>query len=132
MLLAGYLRSRGRTGGPKDDSRYMKGSSLDKNQFGKSGAFKRTESLFRDSISSKPGSKYPIEKGRYHLYINLACPWANGAMTMIHLKGLQEYISVSSTAPVWGVVNDAGRKGWVFDKNWNAPQAESIDHNYGL
>lgn len=41
----------------------------------KSGEFKRQASSFRDWISKEPGAKFPVEKGRYHLYISYACPW---------------------------------------------------------
>lgn len=40
-----------------------------------SGEFKRQVSAFRESISNEPGAKFPVEKGRYHLYISYACPW---------------------------------------------------------
>lgn len=40
-----------------------------------SGEFKRQVSSFRESISSEAGAKFPVEKGRYHLYISYACPW---------------------------------------------------------
>lgn len=40
-----------------------------------SGEFKRQVSSFRESISNEPGAKFPVEKGRYHLYISYACPW---------------------------------------------------------
>lgn len=40
----------------------------------KDGQFRRQSSTFRDSIS-KDG-KYKPEKGRYVLYVSLACPWA--------------------------------------------------------
>ena len=41
----------------------------------KSGEFKRQASSFRDSVSNQPGAKFPLEKGRYHLYVSYACPW---------------------------------------------------------
>lgn len=41
----------------------------------KSGEFKRQQSVFRDSISSEPGARFPAEKDRYHLYVSYACPW---------------------------------------------------------
>lgn len=39
------------------------------------GEFRRPKSAFRDFISSKPGSRFPPEIGRYHLYVQYACPW---------------------------------------------------------
>jgi len=69
-------------------------------------------------VSEEEGAKYPVESGRYHLYINLACPWANGALIALHLNGLEDVVSFSTTAPEWGVVNqETGRTSWVFDKN---------------
>ena len=68
-----------------------------------------------------------MEEGRYHLYVNMACPWANGALATLHLKGLADAITVSTTKPEWGVLNEAGRTGWVFDESENCQQAEAID-----
>lgn len=41
----------------------------------KSGEFKRGQSQFRDKISKEAGAEFPVEKGRYHLYVSYACPW---------------------------------------------------------
>lgn len=57
-----------------------------------------------------------MEQGRYHLYICLACPWANGAYHTLLMKGLQDVISVSIVKPEFGQV-DADKKGWVFNKD---------------
>lgn len=92
------------------------GSCLDPKHFDADGKFKRSEQAFRSSVSSKGDAEFPMEEGRYHLYINLACPWANGALAMLNLKGLDHVISVSTTKPEWGVLNEAGRTGWVFDE----------------
>lgn len=40
------------------------------------GKFKRTASTFREIISDEH-PVYKPEFGRYHVYISLACPWAN-------------------------------------------------------
>mmetsp|Transcript_16411 Transcript_16411/g.27798 ORF Transcript_16411/g.27798 Transcript_16411/m.27798 type:complete len:151 (+) Transcript_16411:204-656(+) len=61
----------------------------------------------------------------------MACPWANGSLIAIRLKGLEDVISVSSTRPEWGTVNDEGRKGWVFNKEDSTPLVEAFDHLYG-
>jgi glutathionyl-hydroquinone reductase len=39
------------------------------------GEMQRPQSAFRDFISSKPGSRFPPELDRYHLYVSYACPW---------------------------------------------------------
>ena len=58
------------------------------------GQFKRQQSSFRDTIS-KDG-KFPPEKGRYHLVVSLACPWAHRALITRKLKGLEEILRASS------------------------------------
>lgn len=40
----------------------------------KDGQFRRQSSAFRDSISKD--AKFKPDKGRYVLYVSLACPWA--------------------------------------------------------
>lgn len=80
-----------------------------------SGEFKRQSSVFRDWISKEPGAKFPAEKGRYHLYISYACPWANRTLIARKLKGLEDFISFSSVH--WHM----GEKGWRF------PTAEDTD-----
>ena len=97
------------------------GSGLDPKHFSIDGKFIRSESAFRNFISSEEGAEYPMEEGRYHIYINMACPWANGVLAMMHLKGLEHAFTVSTTKPEWGVVNEAGRTGWVFDAADNCP-----------
>ena len=51
------------------------------------GKFTRVASTFREVI----GDDHPVYKpefGRYHLYISLACPWANRALSALVMKGL--------------------------------------------
>jgi putative glutathione S-transferase len=54
------------------------------------GAFKIKESSFRQFISRQPGAEFPPEKGRYHLYISYACPWASKCYAFMKLKGLED------------------------------------------
>ena len=79
------------------------------------GNFVRTASTFRDFISSEPDAKYPPEADRYHLYVNLACPWATGCLAMLELKGLTKIFTISNTKPQWGIVDGKSRGGWIFD-----------------
>lgn len=74
----------------------------------KSGEFKRQVSSFRDFISSSPGSRFPPEAGRYHLFVSFACPWAHRTLITRALKGLEDIISVSVVH--WHL----GDKGWRF------------------
>lgn len=72
------------------------------------GKFVRQDSMFRDVISNENGAKFVAEKGRYHLYVSLACPWAHRTLIFRQLKGLEDYISISVVSP------DMLEQGWVF------------------
>ncbi|KAF2143833.1 uncharacterized protein K452DRAFT_296806 [Aplosporella prunicola CBS 121167] len=74
----------------------------------KTGEFKRQTSVFRNFISRKPGAEFPPEKGRYHLYVSYACPWAHRTLIVRKLKGLEDFIGFTSVH--WHM----GEKGWRF------------------
>ncbi|KIW64032.1 hypothetical protein PV04_08993 [Phialophora macrospora] len=74
----------------------------------KSGEFKRQVSSFRNWISSDPNAEFPAEKGRYHLYVSYACPWAHRTLIVRKLKGLEEIIPFTSVH--WHLAE----KGWRF------------------
>ena len=80
------------------------------------GKWVRPDSAFRFTVSTAKGAKYPVVSGRYHLYICLACPWAQAALTTLLILGLENAVTVSSVQPEWDVVNKEGKKSWVFDK----------------
>ncbi|CAI7604841.1 unnamed protein product [Penicillium viridicatum] len=46
-----------------------------------------------------PSEQFPAEKGRYHLYIGLFCPFAHRVNFVRHLKGLIEFIDISIVKP---------------------------------
>jgi len=85
------------------------------------GGFKREETTFRDRITADGSSGFPAEAGRYHLYVSLACPWAQRTLILRKLKGLEEAISVSVVDPFMG------DDGWFFS---DAPGATQ-DHVNG-
>jgi len=74
----------------------------------KSGEFKRQVSSFRNWIENKPDAEFPPEKGRYHLYVSYACPWAHRTMIVRKLKGLEDFVGITSVH--WHM----GQKGWRF------------------
>jgi len=51
---------------------------------------------------------FPAARGRYHLYVSLACPWAHRTLIMRKLKGLDEIVSLSVVEPLYGP------HGWWF------------------
>jgi putative glutathione S-transferase len=72
------------------------------------GRFVRHESSFRDWVTADGSSGFPVEAGRYHLYVSLACPWAHRTLIFRKLKGLEEAISISVVDPYMG------EQGWAF------------------
>lgn len=81
------------------------------------GKFVRKDSAFRNWVTSDgsagPTGKggFKAEKGRYHLYVSHACPWAHRTIIFRALKGLEEVISIS-------VVDHLMKsKGWEFSTN---------------
>lgn len=65
------------------------------------GKFKRQDSRFRSWLTAdgKPLANgqpsFKAEKGRYHLYVSLACPWAHRTLIFRALKDLEDYIDVT-------------------------------------
>jgi putative glutathione S-transferase len=70
------------------------------------GDFRRQDSRFRSWLTANgaagPNGEqgFKAEKGRYHLYVSLACPWAHRTLIFRELKGLQEYIDVTAVEPI--------------------------------
>ena len=64
------------------------------------GEFVRPASAFRDRITADGSSAFRAERGRYHLYVSLACPWAHRTLVFRKLKQLEDVISVSVVEPV--------------------------------
>ena len=85
------------------------------------GEFRRQDSRFRnwltaDGEAGPNGEKgFEAEKGRYHLYVSLACPWAHRTLILRQLKQLQDYIAVTVVEPI------------MLENGW-----EMNDHLYGL
>jgi glutathionyl-hydroquinone reductase len=80
------------------------------------GRFVRPTTSFRNFVTAdgNPGPSgeggFPAERGRYHLYISLACPWAHRTLIFRDLKHLDDVISVSIAEPLYG------KTGWEFGK----------------
>eukprot|EP00026_Physarum_polycephalum_P010421 Phypoly_transcript_10585.p1 GENE.Phypoly_transcript_10585~~Phypoly_transcript_10585.p1 ORF type:complete len:329 (+),score=42.55 Phypoly_transcript_10585:179-1165(+) len=74
----------------------------------KDGHFRRPDSSFRNTIA--PNTQFPPEKGRYILYANLGCPWANRTLITRELKGLQEIVDLAILD--WELTPN----GWSFDR----------------
>jgi putative glutathione S-transferase len=75
---------------------------------GDDGSFRRQESTFRQYVADDESSAFPLQAGRYHLYIARACPWAHRTLIARRLMGLEEAISVSFVNPLRDAL------GWAF------------------
>lgn len=72
------------------------------------GGFERQEDAFRHFVSNDDSTPYPVEPGRYHLYVSFACPWAHRTLIVHHLKNLEEIVGVTAVDPV------RDEHGWAF------------------
>lgn len=72
------------------------------------GEFQRQEDAFRARVTSDGSSPYPVARGRYHLYISLACPWASRTLIVLKLKRLEDAVGVTVVDPV------RDERGWAF------------------
>ncbi|KAK7021152.1 glutathione S-transferase [Favolaschia claudopus] len=81
-------------------------SDISKAKYSADGHFNRAAASFRDFI--EPGGKFAPEKGRYHLYVSYACPWATRTLIVRKLKGLEDIFPVTIVSPKMGA------NGWPF------------------
>jgi len=78
------------------------------------GRFVPAEPVFRNWVtpdgSAGPSGEggFAAERGRYHLYVSLACPYAHRTVIFRKLKELESVISMSILDPVMG------EQGWEF------------------
>ena len=98
------------------------------------GEFKRQDSRFREWVGggrelfdSAPAGGLPVEPGRYHLYVSLACPWCHRTVILRELAGLQQAVGVSYVAPF------RDERGWAFtgERFADGPGGEYTDALHG-
>jgi putative glutathione S-transferase len=85
------------------------------------GSFKRQVSSFRAYVADE-GSDFPVQSGRYHLYVAKACPWAHRTLIGRSLMGLQDAISVSFVDPI------RDQRGWRFSGNGYVDPLNGFDY----
>lgn len=72
------------------------------------GSFRRQPSAFRGWVSDDGSTEFPLEPGRYHLYVARACPWAHRTIIGRRLMGLEETIGISFLDPL------RDERSWAF------------------
>lgn len=75
---------------------------------GDDGSFRRQVSQFRRWVSAEPDAEFPVQAGRYHLYVARACPWAHRTIIARRLMGLEDAIGMSFVDPI------RDDRGWAF------------------
>jgi putative glutathione S-transferase len=75
---------------------------------GEDGEVEREPTSFRGRIEADPDAEFPVESGRYHLYVSLACPWAHRTLLARTLLGLEDAVSVDVLDPF------RAERGWQF------------------
>ncbi|EKF22379.1 glutathione S-transferase [Mycolicibacterium hassiacum DSM 44199] len=73
------------------------------------GDFNRDTDYITTRITADGRDGYPVEPGRYRLIVARACPWANRAIIVRRLLGLEDAISIGFCGPT----HDADS--WTFD-----------------
>ncbi|HLR85783.1 MAG TPA: glutathione S-transferase C-terminal domain-containing protein [Nocardioidaceae bacterium] len=73
------------------------------------GEFKRDMNYIESRITKDGRDGYPVEPGRYRLVAARACPWANRAMIVRRLLGLEGVMSLGLCGPTHD------ERSWTFD-----------------
>ena len=73
------------------------------------GEFTRDQRYIATRITADGRDGYPVEPGRYRLVVSRACPWANRAIIVRRLLGLEDVLSMG----ICGPTHD--ERSWTFD-----------------
>jgi putative glutathione S-transferase len=71
----------------------------DTRDIGDDGSFERDQDYLTTRITADGRDGYPVEPGRYRLIAARACPWANRAIIVRRLLGLEDVLSMGLTGP---------------------------------
>jgi glutathionyl-hydroquinone reductase len=74
-----------------------------------SGEFTRDQRYIATRITADGRDGYPVEPGRYRLVVSRACPWANRAIIVRRLLGLEDVLSMGIAGPTHD------ERSWTFD-----------------
>jgi putative glutathione S-transferase len=75
----------------------------------KGAEFTRDTNYISTRITADGRDGYPVEPGRYRLVVARACPWANRAMIVRRLLGLEDVLSMGMCGPTHD------ERSWTFD-----------------
>ena len=72
------------------------------------GQYERQDDEFCDWVTDDGSSGYPATKGRYHLYVSWACPWAHRTIIVRSLKRVGNVVGMTVVDPI------RDDRGWAF------------------
>ncbi len=72
------------------------------------GQYDRQEDEFREWVKDDGSSEFPSAKGRYHLYVSWACPWAHRTIIVRGLRQLEQVVGMTVVDPI------RDDQGWAF------------------
>lgn len=82
------------------------------------GEFVRGVSTARHFVTTDADGLYPVETGRYHLYVGYNCPWCHRVLLGRAVMGLQDVISVDVLFPNRSTEDEVlGANLWKFEPN---------------
>ncbi len=98
-------------------------------------AFDRKPVALMERITSDGSSPWPVEAGRYRLVVARACPWANRAVIVRRLLGLEDAISLGIAGPLhdersWRFHNDPDNRDPVLGIEWLREAYEKAQPGY--
>jgi putative glutathione S-transferase len=73
------------------------------------GEYSRDTRYITTRITEDGRDGYPVEPGRYRLVVSRACPWANRAIVVRRLLGLEDVLSMGVAGPTHD------ERSWTFD-----------------
>ena len=101
--------------------------------------FERDTTYITDRITADGRSGWPVEPGRYRLVVSRACPWANRAMIVRRLLGLEPVLSMGIAGPThdwrsWKFDLDPGEVDPVLGIHWlrDAYEKRIPDYDRGV
>jgi putative glutathione S-transferase len=99
------------------------------------GEYVRSPNRFAGRILDDPAAAWPVQPDRYRLVVSLACPWANRALIVRRLLGLEPVISVAVADPIqdersWRFTLDPGGRDPVLGIRYLAEAYHAADPDY--
>lgn len=92
------------------------------------GDYKRPTYGFDNAISNDDTAEFPVEKGRYHLYVGNPCPWCHRVRLVVNLLGLGSVLD--GVTVLIDNPEKASRGGWIFDDSHQIGSSSMQPQNF--